>query len=627
MILTFPGLIDLHGEPAHSIPLTADMIKTQQDIRKAKGSDGARFTEIMDGFINIGDDIEDVNAAFTAAQSSGSTARFYLTIDAWSTRTLVSSKDHGANITGTLICAALSKDPFMIVRGTFKLFSDDERQAETKNLVYDFDMVGTDGTIIHFHGYKVINSSIAFSVRNTWTATTTLFVTLTSKNGHKLLGKGKMFVGKRNFATQLQTMQAVTEGESSLQERLAGKIRFIDFFTRNIARLFFIPFSALQYPQMLMAPTPKISVLPEGFFHKIEPTETINLTTSDGIDATLYYWAPPPFAPKSKAMPILFIPGSAYDHRMYHLTTVEETPIDYFNSRGHPVYSVVHRTALSKWADDKRNFTVYDGRLDIAAAIDYIRNIYEDEKFYIVAHCAGSMGLASGLLDGTISPKNIAGITNSAVFCHPIYGKVNHAKASLPLAAKLLWATIQNSNHYYSCVPSPKDSYAVRALDNILRFYPTCGEGELCSSVVCHRSSLMFGRLWSHRHINEATHRNLHNFIGGISKGANMHLAASGRAGVLLTNDDQAITTQENIRKMKGIDFFFIVGKENDVFSPEGLIKSSHALRAEGVQVRVEVLEGRGHLDVWMGADEGVKDAWKKVLNHVEDMEEKYYGL
>ncbi len=102
---------------------------------------GARFTEIMEGFLYIGDDIEDFEIAADAARGASSAARFYLSVDAWDIDTLIHKDNHAAMLTGTFSCGALSRDPFMVLRGDFQLFSDDSGTPDTKNLVYDFHMV------------------------------------------------------------------------------------------------------------------------------------------------------------------------------------------------------------------------------------------------------------------------------------------------------------------------------------------------------------------------------------------------------------------------------------------------------------------------------------------------------
>jgi len=102
---------------------------------------GVRFTEIMEGDMYIGDEIEDFDIAVEAAKAAASTAKFYLSVDAWDINTLTDTKNHAAMLTGTFSCGALSRDPFLVLRGEFQLFSNDARSPDTKNLVYDFDMI------------------------------------------------------------------------------------------------------------------------------------------------------------------------------------------------------------------------------------------------------------------------------------------------------------------------------------------------------------------------------------------------------------------------------------------------------------------------------------------------------
>ena len=117
------------------------MKKAQIAIANSAKVGGARFTEIMEGFLYVGDDIDDFETAVECAKGSDSAASFYLSVDAWDINTLIHKDNHAAMLTGTFSCGALSKDPFMVLRGEFQLFSEDTNTPDTMNLVYDFDMV------------------------------------------------------------------------------------------------------------------------------------------------------------------------------------------------------------------------------------------------------------------------------------------------------------------------------------------------------------------------------------------------------------------------------------------------------------------------------------------------------
>src|SRR5438045_9686270 len=116
--------------------MTDDMTRAQKAIADSPKTGGARFTEIMDGYFYVGDDIEDVIIATEAAKGASSTARFYLSVDAWDINTLIDRGNHAAMLTGTFSCGALSRDPFIVLRGEFQLFSKDPRATDTENLVY-----------------------------------------------------------------------------------------------------------------------------------------------------------------------------------------------------------------------------------------------------------------------------------------------------------------------------------------------------------------------------------------------------------------------------------------------------------------------------------------------------------
>jgi hypothetical protein len=117
------------------------MKRAQKAIADSPKTGGTRFTEIMEGYFHVGDDIEDPVIANEAAKGDCSSARFYLSVDAWDINTLIDKENHAAMLTGTFCCGALSKDPFMVLRGEFQLFSEDHHTANTENLVYKFDML------------------------------------------------------------------------------------------------------------------------------------------------------------------------------------------------------------------------------------------------------------------------------------------------------------------------------------------------------------------------------------------------------------------------------------------------------------------------------------------------------
>lgn len=381
-------------------------------------------------------------------------------------------------LTGSFNHGSLPASPYMVLRGAFKLFNADPRTPDTTNLTYDFDMVGTDGSVIHFHGFKVVRPSIQGSLIATWNATTTLYVTLTKPPSKKIVGRGIINVHVSDFGSELKSFNVA--GPTTLT-RLSAAAGFLFYFAKNVFKNFLGPFSPLQWP----APTVV------AYRRTTLPTKTYHIIAADKVRTTMRYWDP---APDTKPSPVsmLLIPGAAVDYQIFAMPTVEHNAVEHFTKAGYPVYCVT--TRVGKTTVAKNGWTAYDARLDVKAALEKIRQLQgSNESIYVVGHCAGSVAFSSGLLDGAIPAEWIKGITASNVFFNPIFATVNKIKARSPISLSWVYNTLVGP--WFSCTSSQEDPLIQRLLDQALRFYPAGAKQEFCNSVVCHRSELAFGRL------------------------------------------------------------------------------------------------------------------------------------
>ena len=368
----------------------------------------------------------------------------------------------------------------MVLRGSFQLFNQDFRSPDTTNLTYNFDIKSTSGEVIHFNGYKIVNSSVAFSPWATWKATSTLYVTLTGSNGARI-GRGMLHIRPAAFASEALTFTATGQ---SLFEQMRSSGQFLSFFAKQVAKSFLGPLNFLQWP----------SASYSGYFgDKVPPAKTIKVTASDGLQTTLRVWAPSVAKGRQEAAKgkIFFIPGAAVDHQIFALPTIRCNAVEYFTRAGHEVFALTHR--VGKTIVAQKGYTTFDARLDIKAGLEEVRKIQgSDEKIYVVAHCAGSVALSMALLDKTVPAHWIAGITASNVFAHPKFAKVNMMKASLPVPLPQIYKAVAGS--WFSCSSSHLDTVVQQVMNQALRFYPVGSMAEVCNSVVCHRSELAFGR-------------------------------------------------------------------------------------------------------------------------------------
>jgi len=216
---------------------------------------------------------------------------------------------------------------------------------------------------------------------------------------------------------------------------------------------------------------------------------------------------------------------------------------------------------------------------------------------------------------------------------HPIWNSANMIKANLgPVPLDKMYKLLAGS--WFSCSTSRDDSLVQRLLNQALRFVPDARK-EICNSASCHRISLTFGRCWNHRNLNEATHRQIDRFFGGVNMTLLQLLMKMGVDSHAMSNGPlfERLTTQENINRLRNVPFLLFVGSENAVLSPEATEKTYEVLcdtfgttkpggdsvcgepcNTGHVDYRRRVVPGYGHLDCWMG-----RNAWKDVYPMVRE--------
>ena len=81
------GILDLFGPPGRSLFLNSELQYATQTIEDQQRNNalGTAFSEVMEGYIYAGDDIEDFSVAAEVAHGGSSSARFFLSVHAWDT--------------------------------------------------------------------------------------------------------------------------------------------------------------------------------------------------------------------------------------------------------------------------------------------------------------------------------------------------------------------------------------------------------------------------------------------------------------------------------------------------------------------------------------------------------------
>ncbi|KAI8959082.1 FAD/NAD(P)-binding domain-containing protein [Daldinia sp. FL1419] len=585
---------------------------------------GFGFTEVMSGYIHRDkglkrDNIATYELAARVAKSQSETARFFLSVQSFNIRSIIHDPNHRATLTGTFVCPTLEGSPFMVQRGDFNLFLLDRKAPGTRNLTYDFDMRGINGRKLHFHGYKVVDSSVALSPIQFWKSTSTLYVTITESipeaqrkctdaDESGLLGevvaKGIMSIQAQDFLSEVLTL---TPTGSSLFKKALSAANFLTFFTRKSLSLLLSPLTPLQYPTQAYT----------GYVNNTPPSKIYKIVASDGVVTRLYMWEPTnkEIEPKN----LIMIPGASVDHQIYALPTIRYNAVNYFRRAGYRVFVPVHRICMLMVAQD--DWTTFDARLDLKACLEKIRNETkkkdeEPEPIYAIAHCMGSVAFSAGLLDGTIPARWIKGITCSQVFMNPQWSTLNMIKImALPIPADTIYRFI--SGDWFNFSTTTNDPLIQRTLNELLRLMPDHRK-ELCNNASCHRITMALGRCWNHGNLNEATHRQIDRFFGGIGMTLLHMLMKQGYEGGVMSNAPlfERLDTPENIRKLRGIPIMLFVGRDNAVLTPESTERTYEILTDTfgGEQYKRRVVPDYGHLDCWMG-----RNAWKDVYPFVRE--------
>ncbi|KAF7332546.1 FAD/NAD(P)-binding domain-containing protein [Mycena kentingensis (nom. inval.)] len=592
------GVLDLFGEPAHRpatfLQLTG-LLEAQGIIRKAdmEKANGITFNELLSGFIHpdprlIADDQETYKRASRRAESLCQGARVFLTVDAFNTNLFVKSSTNRAMVTGTVTCA-LPGSPFSVQRGEYDLFSVDDDLAGTRTLTYDFEMVGVDGRRLHFHGYKAVDSSVAFHPSQFWRSATTLYVTISEPDVRvgsgapidaqhrwrlrKPIAKGILRVQPGTVVSGIKPL-AVT-GVAGLLTNFASLSTFANFVLKRTLTPFLTPFAPLQYPTQTYP----------AFVNNTPPSQSIAIEAQDGVRTTMHVWEPTyvPDSDSNNIRNLLMIPDASVDHQIFALPTIPFNAVNYFCRAGYRVFVSVHR--LGKAPAEAKDWTTYDARLDLKAAIGYIREHFGIASVYAIAQGMGSVALSSkySCIQSRRSPTP--------------------SGPGFPLSPTTM---LYRSNSWFNFATSPNDTFLQRALNQLLRLSPD-SRGELCDSATCHRVSLIFGRCWNHHNLNAATHSQLDRFFGGISIALDRFMKKQGAAGYAMSNGPEYndLTVPENVERLRGIPVLLWVGSDNAVMSHRATEKTYEVLcdafGGEQTMYRRRVVPGYGHMDGWVG--------------------------
>lgn len=494
-----------------------------------------------------------------------------------------------------------------------KFFTPIEEKAESSSISYQLQLLSVEGRQYHLEGRKVLNSNMAFSVKKTWEATTTVNVSITRSNG-AIVGSGALHISLLDFQKQVQTFRPNKALTAGLFWNL---IVFLLSFMLHVSLFFFSPFVPVRFPRS--------STERKIRSKQSIPSKAVRIKARDGVQVLLEIYDPLPLEGKETSEdsptlpPVLLLPGitGMAEHSLYALPFLRCNMINYLTERGHRCYALSPRWSADPSVAQKS--TVFDCRLDVAAAIDFVRG-RDTQKPYVIAHCQGSVALGMGLLDGTISSNDLLGVTANSVFMNMVFGYWNAVKGRTTLLIQLYELLAGN---FFPMFSSARDAIFQRLLDALLRFYPVGNKRDRCTSTACRRTSFAFGLLWNHENLDVGIHDNVHQFFEGAYTKMMKQVVRMGTRGGCTDNESHSLLTDENLQRLRGLPILFVSGTENQVFNPESTLKDYELLRRRFGEkhYRRFLAEGYGHLDPIVGKN-AAEDVYWRIMTHLRSCSE-----
>lgn len=558
---------------------------------------GIQFTETMRGHMSL-DAALDFSAAEVDGKQQDQSFAFTLTVSSDDLDTMLSQREHRAQMIGTVDAPALSARPLMAVDGQFQLFVRDPNVVGRRLMDYRMRLVDESGRGYFFHGYKSVDDDKGLDI---WPDTTSLFITLYDGEDDQspLLGRGILHIEPADFARQMTTMKA-RNAESKLQA-LKAVASFGGFFAGALAQVYGGPLA----PFTVYDPD---SPERESRALRVGESEQYAVITDDGVEIMLTRYRPVNATARSKG-PVLLAHGLGVSSAIFSTDTIDTNLLEYLLEGDYEVWLLDYRASIALPAAADRFSADEIARYDYPAAVAKILSVSGADDLQVVAHCFGGCTFSMAMLSGL---QGVRSAVISQVATHYEGTVLGKLKTGLHLPSLLDKLGVDSLTAY-------RDKHAnwlERLYDNALRLYPQEFE-ELTNSPVDKRIAFMYGQLWELDQLNSATHDNLHELFGVANIEAFEHLALMMRKGHALSKKGEEVYLPQ-AQKM-AIPIRFIHGAENQTFLPKGTeLAVDYLTQANGGELYdIKMIPDYGHIDCIFGKNAS-EDVFPLIREHLD---------
>jgi cholesterol oxidase len=332
--------------------------------------------------------------------------------------------------------------------------------------------------------------------------------------------------------------------------------------------------------------------LPEPAVHEFE--------TADGVGLRLTRYQ------GGDRGPVICAPGFGTSSLAFSIDTVDTNLPEFLVERGFDVWLLDYR-ASPELPSSQTQFSVDEvATADWPAAVATTLAVTGASDVQVVAHCVGSM---SFLMAGLSGLEGVRSAVCSCLGLHPLPARLNTARAWMHIASLASRVGLKRMSSDFD--PKQLDDQLV---DKLLWLYPS---HERCDSPVCRRILFMYGDVYAHEQLNDATHGAIHEIFGTANAATLAHVSLMIRRGRVVDRhgNDTYLPHLERL----AFPIAFVHGERNHLYVPEGTRRTFELLRSiNGDDLyRRHVIAGYSHMDCWIG-EHAARDVFPIALAELE---------
>jgi cholesterol oxidase len=534
--------------------------------------------------------LDDYAGAEAQGIRDGAIFEFTVTVASDDLDAMLKDPAHAARIDGSVTCPALSPQPLAVAGGVFHLLAVDPTRVNARRMSYAMTATAQDGRSYRVDGFKVIHDDHHLEI---WADTTTLFVTITDLNGGPphAIGTGILHILPADFLHQMTTMEVT--GAASPLEALSGLAAFGTFFAGALFDTYGGVLAKSNELQPDGPPRRKRAL-------KMSAPEVHFFKTSDDVELRLTR-----FQGGTKG-PVMLAPGFGTSTLAFSIDTVDTNLPEALFAAGYDVWLFDYR-ASPDLPSSRTQFTLDEvATRDYPAAVATVRRVSGAQSVQVMAHCVGSMTFLMAMLSGL---QGVRSAVCSALTLYPISPMANRIRAKLDLGSLLTAAGVET-------LTTDFDSQAMQdvLIDSVLKLFPST---EQCTSAVCRRILGIYGDVYKHAQLNDATHRAIHEMFGVANVATFNHLSLMVRTGHVVDKNG-GDTYLPHLDRL-AIPITFLHAAENNLFLPEGSLKTLQTLAAANDATLYQriVFPDYAHMDCYMGRD-AARDIFPTIVAELD---------